>query len=360
MTMLTTPKIDQVRAEEFAGRLFELYVGGMLTLMIDIGWRTVLFDAAANGPATSAELAERAGLEERYVREWLGAVVTGGIVEYDAAARTYALPAEHAASLTGHGSANLAPMSQIGVLLAEHVDGVSEAFRTGGGVPYEQFRPRFTDVMDRLGRGTYDELLIDAFLPLAGDLTDRLAAGIRVADVGCGTGHCINLMAAAYPASTFVGYDFSPEAIDRARSEAAAAALTNATFEVLDVARLPAAPPFDAVFAFDAIHDQAAPATVLRGVYEALVPGGTFVMVDINASSDLANNIGNPLAPLLYAISTLHCMTVSLAIGGAGLGTAWGQELAHQMLAEAGFTDVQVHDAPGDPLDLVYVARRPQ
>ena len=166
-------------------------------------------------------------------------------------------------------------------------------------------------------------------------------------------------MAAAYPASTFVGYDFSPEAIDRARSEAAAAALTNATFEVLDIARLPAAPPFDAVFAFDAIHDQAAPATVLRRVYEVLVPGGTFVMVDINASSDLGDNIGNPLAPLLYAISTLHCLTVSLALGGAGLGTAWGQELARQMLAEAGFTEVQVHDAPGDPLNLVYVARRP-
>jgi SAM-dependent methyltransferase len=166
-------------------------------------------------------------------------------------------------------------------------------------------------------------------------------------------------MAQAYPASTFVGYDLSAEAIDRARTEAAELGLTNATFEVLDVTQLPAAPGFDAVFAFDAIHDQAEPATVLRRVYEALAPGGVFFMVDINASSDLQSNLDNPLAPMLYAVSTLHCMTVSLAAGGAGLGTVWGRELAERMLAEAGFLDTTVRDAPGDPLDLVYVTYKP-
>lgn len=360
MNTIATPTIDQARAEEFAGRLFELYAGGLLTFMVDIGFRTGLLEAAARGPATSARLAARAGLNERYVREWLGAMVTGGIVEYSEATDTYTLPVEHAASLTGGGSANLAPVSQIAGLLAEHIGGVTGAFRDGGGVRYERFRPRFTDVMDTLGRGTYDEHLVGEFLPLAGDLTARLAAGIRVADVGCGTGHCINLLAAAYPASTFVGYDLAEDAIARARAEASDLGLTNATFELLDIAELPATPPLDAAFAFDAIHDQAAPATVLRRVHEALAPGGTFVMVDIKASSHLANNIGNPLAPILYAISTLHCMTVSLAAGGAGLGTVWGEELARQMLAEAGFVDVTVHDAPGDPLDLVYVCHKPR
>lgn len=359
MTTLTATEIDQGPAEEFAGRLFELYAGGLLTFMVDIGLRTGLFEAATRGPATSTELAARAGLDERYVREWLGAMVTGGIFEYAAESGTYTLPVEHAVSLTGHGAANLAPISQIVGLLGEHIDGVSRAFRDGGGVAYERYRPRFTDVMDTLGRGTYDELLVGAFLPLAGDLSARLADGIRVADVGCGTGHCVNLLAAAYPASTFVGYDLSADAIARARAEAADLGLTNATFEVLDAAQLPASPPFDAVFAFDAIHDQAAPATVLRRVYEALVAGGEFIMVDIKASSHLANNIGNPLAPSLYAISTLHCLTVSLAAGGAGLGAVWGEELAEQMLAQAGFVDVAVHDAPGDPLDLVYVCRKP-
>jgi SAM-dependent methyltransferase len=351
-------QFDAARAEAFGGRLFELYTGSLLTYLIDIGHRTGLFDAAAHGATTSSGLATRAGLAERYVREWLGAMTTSGIIEYDPTTGAYALPAEHAACLTGAGSTNLAPFSQVAALLGDHVDDVAQAFRDGGGVPYERFAPRFTGVMDDLGRGTYDELLIGAFLPLAGDLTARLAEGIRVADLGCGTGHCVNLMAAAFPASTFVGYDCAAEAVEWARAEAADLGLNNAAFEVLDVARLPATPPFDAIFAFDAIHDQADPATVLRRAYEALVPDGTFVMVDVKASSDIANNVGNPLAPFLYAISTLHCMTVSLAVGGAGLGTVWGEELARQMLTEAGFVDVTTHDTPGDPLNMIYVSRR--
>lgn len=353
---MTTLELDQARAEEFAGRLFDMYTGGLLTSLIDIGYRTGLFEAAARGPATSAGLAERAGLQERYVREWLAALTTGGIIEYDAEARTFTLPPEHAASLTGGGAANLAPSSQLVVLLAEHVDGVTRAFREGGGVPYERFRPRFTDAMDGLGRGTYDEALIDGFLPVAGDLTAHLARGIRVADLGCGTGHVVNLMARAFPASTFVGYDLSAEAIDRARAEAASMGLTNARFEVCDVASLPAVSAFEAVFAVDAIHDQAAPATVLRRAYEALTPGGVFFMVDVNGASDLEADKENPFAPMMYAVSTLHCMTVSLAAGGAGLGTMWGRALAERMLAEAGFLDITVHDAPSDPIDLIYLA----
>lgn len=135
--------------------------------------------------------------------------------------------------------------------------------------------------------------------------------------------------------------------------------MTNATFEVLDVAQLPADAAFGAAFAFDAIHDQHDPDAVLSRVFDALVPGGVFVALDINASSHLENNIGNPLAPFLYGISTLHCMTVLLASGGTGLGTVWGRELAQQMLADAGFVDIEVHDAPGDPTACIYVARNP-
>jgi SAM-dependent methyltransferase len=351
--------LDKARVEAFAGRILGLYTDGMLTYLIDIGHRTGLFTALAAGPATSDELAARGNLHERYVREWLGAMVTGGIVDYHPPTGTYHLPAEHAACLTGHGAANLAPFSQVNALVAEHLDGVARAFQEGGGVPYEQFRPRFTQVMDTLGRGTYDELLLDGFLPLTGELPARLADGIRAADLGCGTGHCVNLMAGAYPASTFVGYDIAGDAIERARAEAIDLDLVNASFEALDVTELPTEPPFDAVFAFDAIHDQRDPAAVLRRAHRALVPGGYFVMVDIKASSQLEDNIGNPLAPLLYSISTLHCMTVSLAAGGAGLGAVWGEQLARRMLADAGFVDVEVNDAPGDPLDLVYVCRKP-
>jgi ubiquinone/menaquinone biosynthesis C-methylase UbiE len=211
--------------------------------------------------------------------------------------------------------------------------------------------------MDGASRGAFDSQLLNGILPLTADLPSRLADGIRVADIGCGTGHAINLMARAYPASSFVGYDFNHEALDRGRSEAATYGLSNVSFESVDLATLPATPPFDAIFAFDAIHDQADPAGVLGRVRAALAEHGVFVMMDIKASSLLERNIGNPFAPMLYAISTLHCLTVSLAYGGAGLGTVWGEELARQMLHDAGFTHIDVHDVPDDPLDSLYVAR---
>jgi SAM-dependent methyltransferase len=348
---------QEAKVEAFAERLFGLCTDGILTLMIDLGHRTGLFEALARGPATSPELAERANLSERYVREWLGGLVTGGVVLYDPVTRSYALPPEHAVCLTGEGSLNLAPMARAVSLLAKHVDGVARAFADGGGVPYEEFRPEFTDVMDGMSRGLFDGQLIEGIVPLTG-LHDRLTAGVRVADIGCGTGHSTNLLARAYPASTFLGLDLAADALERARREAAEQALDNVTFEQVDLVLLPAEPAFDAVFAFDVIHDQADPATVLGRVLAALVDGGTFVMMDTRASSNLEDNVGNPVAPLLYGISTLHCMTVSLARGGAGLGTVWGEQLARRMLADAGFGHVDVHEVPDDPTNCLFVTRK--
>jgi len=329
----------------------------MITYMIDLGHRTGLFDAVAEGPGTSDEIADRAGLNERYVREWLGAVVTGGIVEYDASTATYRLPPVAAACLSGTGPTNMAPFTRFSTLLGKYVEPVAVAFREGGGVPYAEYIPEFTGVMDALGRGVYDGLLLDAYLPLAPGLVDRLRAGARAADVACGTGHALVLLGRAFPASTFVGYDLDEGAIARARAEAAG--LSNLTFEVCDVARLRVDEPFDAVFVFDAIHDQVDPSGVLERIYESLAPGGVFLMKEPRVSSNLEENVGNPFAPLLYACSTLHCMTVSLAEGGAGLGTAFGEQLARRMLADAGFGDVAVHEAPGDPTDGVFVTSKP-
>jgi SAM-dependent methyltransferase len=350
--------LDEARVEQFAGRLMASYTEATVTLMIDVASRTGLLEALAAGDGTSADLADRAGLVERYVRECLGALVTGGIVEYDPATRRYALPPEYAVCLTGPGSLNLTPLARLNTLLARHVDGVTQAFREGGGVPYEEFRPEFTDVVDAANRGLLDEQLTAGILPATGALPARLEVGTRVADIGCGTGHAVNLLARAYPRSSFVGYDLAADAIARARAEAAEWGLANASFDVRDVRQLPTDPPFGAVFAFDAIHDQADPAGILARVHAALEPGGVFVMVDFKAASALEDNVGNPLAPWIYGVSTLHCLTVSLAQGGAGLGTAWGEQLARQMLAEAGFVDVTVHDVPDDPLDAVYVAHK--
>jgi SAM-dependent methyltransferase len=349
--------LDRKRVQEFARRMFGHYTSGMLTLMVDVGHKTGLFEAAAKGPGTSEQIAQRAGLNERYVREWLGAMATGGIIEYDAASRTFVLPREHAVCVTGTSSRNLAANSQALAMLAKRLPAVATCFRTGGGVPYAQFRPDFTDYMDASWRLLYDGLLIKGFLPAAKGLPERLAAGIRVADLGCGTGHAINLMAKEYPRSQFVGYDIAADAIERARAEAQAWGLANARFEVRDVTQLPRDATFDLIVSFDAIHDQRDPAAVLRSAAAALAPGGLYLVVEPRASSRLEDNVGNPFAPWIYGMSVLHCMTVSLAEGGAGLGTAWGEQTARQFLTEAGFTSIEAVDAPG-PQNTIYLCRR--
>ena len=352
------PEIDPAQVEEAMGQLIGIFTGGMLSYMIEIGAKTNLFGALAAGPATSTELADRAGLTERYVREWLAAVVTGGIVEYDPTTSTYTLPAARAAVLTD-GPMNLTPFAALTTHLGKHVHQVERAFREGGGVPYADYRPEFTDVMDSISRVTFDAALVDAIVPLVPGLVDSLRAGARVADVACGTGHALVVLAKAFPASTFVGYDFDDGAIARARAEAAGAELTNLTFHVCDAAALTVDEPFDAVFVFDAIHDQVDPAAVLRHIHDALKPGGVFCMNEPHGADALEDNIANPMAPLLYATSTLHCMTVSLAHGGAGIGTVFGEGLARQMLTDAGFVDIDVQPAPADPVNAVYISRRP-
>jgi SAM-dependent methyltransferase len=355
-TMATTPELDARQVEGFAQRIFGAYVDSMLVLMIDLADRTGLL-AVMDEPGTSAELADRASLDERYVREMLGALVTGGVATYDAPTARYHLPMEHAVCLTGEGSTNLAPLSRIPTLLATYLEDAEVVVREGGGIPYERFRPGFTSVMDGVSRGVFDEQLVPAILPLADGLVDDLGRGIRVVDIGCGTGHSTNVLARAFPASTFVGYDLATDALEVGRAEAAAEGLTNVRFEERDIRTLPDDPALDLVCGFDVIHDQADPAGVLTRVHRALRPGGRFLMVDIKAASRLEDNLDNPLAPFLYTVSTLHCMTVSLAQGGAGLGTVWGEQLARSMLADAGFVDLAVHDVPDDPLNQVYLAR---
>jgi SAM-dependent methyltransferase len=350
--------VDRARVKEFANRLLEIFTGGFVTYMIEIGEATGLFTAAAAGPATSAELAERAGLSERHVREWLGAMVVAGIFDYRPASAVYSLPAEHAACLTGSSPYNLAPRSLGLSRLGKLVPKVIETFKIGGGVPYPDYMPDFTELMDALGRHRYDNLLVSVYLGLAPGLLERLNEGISVADIGCGSGHVANLMAQAFPRSNFVGYDMSDNGIGVAASEAASMKLSNVRFELLDLVRLPEEPKFDLITAFDVIHDQARPADVLARVNRALAPDGTFFMFDIRASSRLEENISNPMAPYLYSISVLHCLEVSLAYDGAGLGTCWGEQLARQMLADAGFGSVQTFEPPLDPTNLLYLCSK--
>ena len=359
--MVTTaePTIDQQKAEAFGEQVLGIINSGALTLSLGIGHRTGLFDTMARtGPVTSARLAEATGLNERYVREWLGAVTTGRIVEYDPATRTYTLPPEHALSLTrAAGPDNLATLGQFISLLAEVEDQVVESFRKGGGVPYSAYR-KFHRLMAEDSAQVFDATLLDVTLPLVPGLVERLEGGIDVADVGCGAGHAINLMAQRFPNSRFTGYDFSPEAIELAQQEAAALELPNARFEVKDAATLDGSIKFDFITTFDAVHDQAQPRRVLKGIADSMRPDGVYLCVDIAASTALEGNLDHPLGPLFYTVSTMHCMTVSLALDGEGLGTMWGEEKALELLHEAGFTDVSVNRVEGDAQNNYYIARK--
>ena len=343
-------------SETFAERMVDIYTGSMLTNMLDIGYRTGLLEAAARGPATSAELAARAGLDERYVREWLGSMATGGIFTYEIEGKIYTLPEDRIAVLTGDRAANVAPVSGIMNHFVKHVPKLVEAFRRGGGVPYEDYWPEFTCFSSDVWRRIFDEKLTDGFLSAVPGLNGRLAAGIEVLDIGCGDGHAVNVMAEAFPASRFRGYDITAAGLADATAEAERMGLENARFERVDVTALSTEPTFDVITAFDSIHDQFAPDVVLHGIREALADDGIFVMVDFKFSSDIANNLDNRFAPIHYGISVMHCMTVSLAQGGAGLGTVWGIEKACEMLAEAGFGDVEVVDSPR-PQNCIYICR---
>ncbi len=346
------------RTQAFAGRMLRTLNEGFLTLSVSLGHRTGLFDAMAVGePATAAEIAEAAGLNERYVSEWLKAVVLGGIVEYDAGSGTYRLPAEHAAMLTrAAGPDNLAAITQYLPVLAAVEDGIVECFRRGGGLPYSAY-PRFHAVMAEESGGVLDTTLLQRTLPAFPSVKARLEQGATLADVGCGRGHAVNLLARAFPQSRFVGYDFSEEAIAHARAEAEAWGLGNARFEVRDVAALDVFGRYDVITAFDSIHDQAHPRRVLRNVFHALARGGQFLMVDIKAATELSENHGHPLGVFLAAISCMHCMTVSLSAGGEGLGTMWGERQARELLAEAGFGRVEAREIEGDIVNLYYLAR---
>ena len=346
-------------ASDFAKRMLHMMNEAALALMVSVGHRTGLFDVMAAMPAaTSAEIASRAALDERYVREWLAVMTTGRIVDHDGATGSFSLPADHAAWLTRAADQNniAVGMQYIG-LLAVVEDQIVDCFRHGGGVPYSAF-PKFQAVMAEDSGAGYDASLIDVTLPLVPGLVDRLRQGIEVADVGCGSGHAANLMAEAFPRSRFVGFDFSDTGIAAARAEADRKDLTNVRFEKRDAAQLGETARFDFITTFDSVHDQARPDLMLAGIAQALRPDGVYLCVDTSASSKLAENVDHPLAPFLYTVSCMHCMTVSLADGGMGLGAMWGEQTARKMLGDAGFASIEAVRVDGDIVNTYIIATK--
>jgi len=298
---------DADRAERFAERMAQAMNDGALMIMVSIGHRTGLFDVMAKlPPATSDDIAKAADLIERYVREWLAAMVTGRVVEYDPANRNY---------------------------------------------------HRFHEVMAEDSGQTVVAALFDVILPLVPGLEKRLEAGIDVLDAGCGFGRALHSLAERFPRSRFVGYDLSAEAIERASAVAAAKNLGNLRFEARDLTGFNERAAYDLILTFDAVHDQKDPEGLLRGIAGALRSGGVYLMQDIAGSSRLENNLDHPFGTLLYTVSCMHCMPVSLGQGGAGLGAMWGEELAETMLREAGFRSIERRRLEHDPLNVYFIAR---
>ncbi|ULN49516.1 class I SAM-dependent methyltransferase [Mycolicibacterium goodii] len=342
---------------EFGARMLGAVNAASLALLLSIGHQTQLFDVMASmPPASSGDIADAAELNERYVREWLGGLVAADVIAYDVQTKQYRLPPAHAPALTrAGGPGNYAKMAQYVAILGSVEQRIVDCFRHGGGVGYEHF-PRYHEVRAEQGGAVVDSGLLSEILPLVEGLPDRLTAGIDLADFGCGRGHAVNVMASAYPSSRFTGFDFADDALRYARDEASAMGLDNAGFAWADLAAIDVSERFDAILVIDAIHDQADPARVLSNIQRALRAGGVLLMIDIKASSNLEDNRVLPWATWLYTVSTMHCMTVSLADGGAGLGTVWGEQTALTMLHAAGFADVRVAEVPRDQYNSYFVA----
>lgn len=355
-TMITG--FDQERADAFVGTALSEVAGFGNVVMAYLGDRLGLFTALAPaGPVTSAELAERTGLQERYVREWLAAMAHAQYLDYDPPTRRFSLAAEHAPVLAQEGG----PVFFGGVIqelvgLAKTVDLVATAFRAGGGVAAGDFAEDVWTGMSRFTANWHDNLLVQVWIPLLPEVRARLEAGAELADVGCGRGRGLIRLAQEFPRSRFVGYDVYGPNVEIAATEAERAGVSDRVrFEVLDAAAgLP--DRFDVVTTFDVVHDSVDPLGLLRSIRNSLHPDGVYVCLDINCSARLEDDHG-PIGAVLGACSVLHCLTISLAGGGAGLGTLGLPESTLTELATtAGFATVRKVDMD-NPFNNLYQLR---
>jgi SAM-dependent methyltransferase len=333
---------DPADVEAFAGRVTVDTSAWMVTTMAMIGDRLGLWRAFADGRAsTSAELAARTGITERYAREWLSSMASHGYLTYEPATGCFALPAAHVPVLAADGPVYFGGLHQALYGLTAVLPEIVEAFRHGRGVPMASYRDDWWQGLERFTAGAFDHLLPQAWLPAMPAVSAKLRAGAEVADVGCGRGRALIALARAFPRSRYTGFDIHPESIVAARAAAAAAGVADRVrFACLDAAAgLPGT--YDVITTFDVIHDAGDPAALLRAIRAGLAPDGRYVCVDINVGHRLEDNAG-PLGAYFYGISVLYCLSTSLAQDGAGLGTCgFDEHTARRMCTAAGFAEVR-------------------
>lgn len=350
------PPVDEAAVEAFVEQVAGDIAGAMTTIFCAIGDRLGLFSALAEGDGTAAQIAARAHVDERYVREWANGLVTAGYLTLDAASGRYALPPAHAPVLADEGGpAFFGGLHGMVREMLGVVDQVEDAFRTGGGVPLSGYGEDFWTATERTTRPSFEHQLLAEWIPAVEGLAEQLRGGARVADVGTGTGVAPIKIAQAYPEVRVHGIDIHEPNIEQARRAAAAAGLQDrVTFDAGDaVAKIPGT--YDVMTIFLVLHDSADPLALLRNARAALADDGTLLIQEINCHADVHEDAG-PIGTIVYGLSLLHCMTQSLAAGGAGLGTAGLPESSLRALClEAGFGSVErVWEGP---LDVIYAVR---
>jgi SAM-dependent methyltransferase len=351
--------IDLEQLKEFAKRVFGAMQGAVTAGMIHLGDRLGLYRALREGPATSAELAERTGLHERWLREWLRQQGAAGVLAYDAAER-FSLSPEAVAVLAdeSHPAFGGGMFSQLPQTMAI-LERLPDAFASGIGLPYDAFGPEGARGVERGFAPWYRTFLVPLAIPSLGGMKERLERGARVADVGCGGGVALLELAKAFPRSEFHGYDLSKHALERAERNRAEAGLANARFHDARGEALPADGSFDLVLTFDCLHDMTHPVAVIAAIRRALRPDGAWLIADIKARGSFRADVEkNPMAALMYGMSVLTCMSSALSEpGGAGLGTlGLPESLAQEMTRAAGFTRFRALDL-GHPVNAFYEVR---
>jgi SAM-dependent methyltransferase len=347
--------IDEAQLNVFLGKAIGDLGSAISASLMLIGDRLGLYKALAQGAATPAELAQRTDTNERYVREWLCNQAAGGYVDYDRAAGTYSLNAEQALCLADPaGPVDLAGAYYVVEATFHALDRTLANFRSGEGMEWGEHHPCLFHGTERFFRAGYNANLLSAWLPALDGAIDKLRRGGKAADVGCGHGASTLLMAKAFPASTFIGYDYHPASIEVARQRAQAAGVVNAHFEVADAAGY-AGHDFDLIAFFDCLHDMGDPVGAARHARQALKADGHCMIVEPFAGDRVEDNL-NPVGRVYYGASSQICVPVSLARKGPALGAQAGEaRLREVVVGGGGFS--RMRRATETPFNIVLEAR---